>query len=417
MVRHNPLYKNVTIDETLLDSLPDDGFLSVNTIDFNEDEEYTLPDRGPPESDVFDEEYPNDSNISSFLPKNNSQKTEAMHIKDGLIDQSNPHVEIGTSPFNEFSTPYLASMAFPTIFPNGIADPTCNLTLREISENETEAFAMKLKHLVKFAEIDNNKKLVYRFAVHPRFAYWSYNMLYRKRLLGQGNFYMKQTQNERLLTIEELRAMMDSGNYSQVMDKIIHYAKNVSGTNAYWNNNKEKLKALITQKGSPTIFWTLSCAEFHWPEYHQLFKTADETNIFHSARENVLNYPHILDFMFTERVEAFVKQWLYKTLGAEWHWFRYEFAVQRGSIHCHGLAKLQGDPGLCQLSDDALNGFLASNKLLAPEDLSETNKENLLQDIARGKEAERKLCQYHDFLTLSGAESQFSNFGPRISKK
>ena len=398
LVRHNPLYKNVTIDETLLDSLPDDGFLSVNTIDFNEDEEYTLPDRGPPESDVFDEEYPNDSNISSFLPKNNSQKTEAMHIKDGLIDQSNPHVEIGTSPFNEFSTPYLASMAFPTIFPDGIADPTCNLTLREISENETEAFAMKLKHLVKFAEIDNNKKLVYRFAVHPRFAYWSYNMLYRKRLLGQGNFYMKQTQNERLLTIEELRAMMDSGNYSQVMDKIIHYAKNVSGTNAYWNNNKEKLKALITQKGSPTIFWTLSCAEFHWPEYHQLFKTADETNIFHSARENVLNYPHILDFMFTERVEAFVKQWLYKTLGAEWHWFRYEFAVQRGSIHCHGLTKLQGDPGLCQLSDDALNGFLASNKLLAPEDLSETNKENLLQDITRGKEAERKLCQYHDFL-------------------
>lgn len=401
LVCHNPLYKNVTIDESLLQSLPHDGFLSVTTIDFDDDAEDTLPDTGPPQSDVFDEGYANDSNISSFLPKNNSQKTEAMHIKDGLIDQSNPHVEIGTSPFNEFSTPYLASMAFPTLFPDGIADPTCNLTLREISENETEAFAMKLKHLVKFAEIDNNKRLVYRFAVHPRFAYWSYNMLYRKRLLGQGNFYMKQTRSERLLTIQELREMMDLGNYSEIMNKILHYAKNVSGTNAYWNSNKEKLKALITQKGSPTIFWTLSCAEFHWPEYHQLFNTVDNTNIFHSVRENVLNYPHILDFMFTERVEAFVKQWLYKTLGAEWHWFRYEFAVQRGSIHCHGLAKLQGDPGLCQLSDDALNGFLASNKLLASEGMPETKNENLLQDIRQGKEAERKLCQYHDFLISS----------------
>ncbi len=182
-----------------------------------------------------------------------------------------------------------------------------------------------------------------------------------KRLLGQGDFYIKQNQGEQLCE------MMNSGNHSAVMDKIIHYAKKESGTKAYWNNNKEKFKALITQKGSPTIFWTLSCAEFHWPEYHKFFNPDNTTNIFQSVRENVLNYPRILDFILTERVEVFVKQWLYKTLGAEWHWFRYEFAVQRGSIHCHGLAKLPGDPGLCQLSDDAVTGFLASTKLLASE--------------------------------------------------
>ena len=57
---------------------------------------------------------------------------------------------------------------------------------------------------------------------------------------------------------------------------------------------------------------------------------------------------------FTERVEKFVKHWLKNTLGSTWHWFRYEYAVQRGSIHCHGVAKLKSDPNLCELSQTAL---------------------------------------------------------------
>ena len=31
----------------------------------------------------------------------------------------------------------------------------------------------------------------------------------------------------------------------------------------------------------------------------------------------------------------------------------------RGSIHCHGVAKLNNDPGLCKLSNTALKGYLA----------------------------------------------------------
>lgn len=32
---------------------------------------------------------------------------------------------------------------------------------------------------------------VYKFAVHPRFGFWAYNMFYR-RLLRQDSFYLKQ---------------------------------------------------------------------------------------------------------------------------------------------------------------------------------------------------------------------------------
>lgn len=102
---------------------------------------------------------------------------------------------------------------------------------------------------------------------------------------------------------------------------------------------------------------------------------------------------------FTERTDRFVKFWLKESLGASWHWYRYEYAVQRGSIHCHGVAKLNNDPGLWELTEIALQGFLASkyineNKgnLSAEEMLELESKKN------QGIQAESVVCQYVGFI-------------------
>ena len=145
------------------------------------------------------------------------------------------------------------------------------------------------------------------------------------------------------------------GDFNSVMKKLMRYTKNVTGTNAYWNDEKGKLRATITQVCAPTIFWTLSIAEFHWPEIHSLLSD-DEVVDPKTLRENIINNPHLVDWFFTVRVEKFVKHWLYDQMGCEWHWYRFEFAIMRGSIHCHGLAKLKSDPGLCNLSQVALKG-------------------------------------------------------------
>ena len=71
---------------------------------------------------------------------------------------------------------HLATMAFPTLFPDGKGDPTNQVLLRDVSFHE------RIKHLLKFAEIIDGK-WVYRFANHPRFSYWAFNMIQRKRIL------------------------------------------------------------------------------------------------------------------------------------------------------------------------------------------------------------------------------------------
>ena len=83
--------------------------------------------------------------------------------------------------------------------------------------------------------------------------------------------------------------------------------------------------------GTLTIFCTFSMADFHWPDIHDLFFTDRENST--DLRQNIINNPHIVDQLFTERVKSYVKHWLYECMNAEWNWYRFEFAVMKGSIH------------------------------------------------------------------------------------
>ena len=161
------------------------------------------------------------------------------------------------------------------------------------------------------------------------------------------------------------------------MSKVSRYVCNIPGTSTYWNKVREELKAIITNVGAPTLFFTFSSADMHWPELHALFNVnsnCENSNDLTSEvrRQNVINNPHLVDWFFTQRIESFVKHWLYDTLDAKWHWFRYEYQG-RGSIHCHGTAKLNNDPGLCQLTQTALKGFLAQ-KCKDENDFSDTTE-------------------------------------------
>ena len=399
---NNPLYKDVKIDEQNLARLPENGVLkNVTRVECREDEigkhsDDVEIDSGPVDFDDHEKVYNSESEMSSFIPTNIDAKKEEEIITDEFLKPPEKYNwNIGKEPLSEFSCQYLASMAFPTLFPDGKGDPTNDAVLSDASNNATQSFAEKLKHLIKFSEKINGK-WVYRFASHPRFAYWAYNILYRKRILGQGNFFLKQNPSEANLTIDDLKEMLQSNSYDCLMSKLTHYAKNVTGTNAYWNRAKDDLKAIITQVGAPTIFWTLSCADFHWPEFHNLLNS-NPTTTDSDRRGNVIDNPHLLDWFFTERTEQFVKYWLKSTLGATWYWFRYEYAVQRGSIHCHGVAKLETDPNLCKLSQIALRGHLAAQSA-AKHDSTPKMLSQRQEEIMKGHEAERAICSYVDFL-------------------
>ena len=104
----------------------------------------------------------------------------------------------------------------------------------------------------------------------------------------------------------------------------------------------------------------------HWSELDSLFDIATDSrkSIRSSERhQNIVCNPHLADWYFTFRMEKFVRYWLKDSLDAAWHWFRFEYQANRCSIDCDGTAKLKNDPGLCDLTNVALKGFLVEENL------------------------------------------------------
>ena len=87
------------------------------------------------------------------------------------------------------------------------------------------------------------------------------------------------------------------------MSKVSRYVGNIAGTNAYWDKVREELKAIITSVGAPTLFFTFSSADMHWPELHALFKAdgdiADSSS--EVRRQNVINNPSGVTTMGSDR--------------------------------------------------------------------------------------------------------------------
>ncbi|CAB4041007.1 ATP-dependent DNA helicase PIF1, partial [Paramuricea clavata] len=278
LIQNNPLYAELEIDTDALNSLPENG---VETEDDIINDSDMMPDEGPltdnPDEDIV---YNNSTEFSSFLPVGEQQVQEKEAVRNQLSGNGAiAWPTVGDQALNEYQISCLATMAFPTLFPDAKGDPTNESLLRDVS------FAERIKHLIKYGEFIDSR-WVYRFAKHPRFSYWALNMIQRKRILQQSGIFLKQNPGEAHLTIDELREMAAGNNSAAFMSKISRYIGNISGSNAYWNKVREELKAIITNVGAPTIFFTFSSADMHWPELHSLLGTNTANSSSDIRRQN-----------------------------------------------------------------------------------------------------------------------------------
>ena len=89
LLRNNPHYSNVTINQHALESLPVDGVPSdIMTVESENDilsEEIMLPDLGPSSDNVEDKVYNETTEMRSFMPACEKQKREVDAIKNKLF--------------------------------------------------------------------------------------------------------------------------------------------------------------------------------------------------------------------------------------------------------------------------------------------------------------------------------------------
>ena len=255
LINNNPHYSELGINEQALNLLPANGvpqdLITVETDDDIVSHDNCSADTGPPTGNPSKDIVYNDSTeMSSFLPFGEQQQQEIEAVRNQLSEsEPMPWPSNSNDPLNEYQVSQLATLAFPTLFPDGKGDPTNQGLLRDVP------FQERIKHLLKFAELIDGK-WVYRFANHPRFSYWAFNMIHRKRILQQTGIFLKQNPSEAHLSLNELREMAATNNTNVFLSKVSRYVSNIAGSNAYWNRVREDLRAVIASVGAPTLFFT-----------------------------------------------------------------------------------------------------------------------------------------------------------------
>ena len=158
LINNNPQYSKVLVNEDALNILPEFGVPSeLMTVETDDDivlDNDCSTDVGPPTANPSEDiVYNNSTEMSSFLPAGEQQQQEIEAVRNQLSENKPmqwPLVE--NEPLNEYQVSLLATMAFPTLFPDGKGDPTNQGLLRDVSLQE------RIKHLLKFAEIVDRKK-------------------------------------------------------------------------------------------------------------------------------------------------------------------------------------------------------------------------------------------------------------------
>lgn len=273
-------------------------------------------------------------------------------------------------PLSEYSTEGLFSMAFPTLFPTGDADFT-QPRRKKLDLHEW------VKHLIRYRDS--------RFATHPRFRFFALNLIFRHRAMQQGRFLFSRSIGNRAMTVGQLKEALAADDGPLLASKIVRCLKSVRATRPYWFMEGAKLKDMITQIGTPTLFYTLSMADLSWPDLHRLMPDdpfrpgLTDAQSFQIRMRNVTNNPHIVSAYLSTR-HHHLRDTILQHLDVEGgcaitdFWFRVEWQA-RGS----GMCSRSSETSNFVHRRDAghIHGFLWLENAIPVDDMDWTNPDDL----------------------------------------
>ena len=167
----------------------------------------------------------------------------------------------------------------------------------------------------------------------------------------------------------------------------------------YYEQSKKNLMALLRQYGCPTIFLTLSCAEFDWPELlREILETVyrkkvskEEIDALSDTEKNKIISENVVQstIHFQKRINkifTLMQKDFFKNGNEAYHvssyFYRVEFQ-QRGAPHVHSLLWLKNQkkeeaPNLWKEQEDSSN-----NQDNGQQDNSNLQNEDKIRDIEK----------------------------------
>ena len=435
----NPFYRDIEIDHEVLSSYPSDRDTPLTGVRCHNTEEEVTGEALVSMMSDEDEEFlePNVEDIApSMAGAEVPQKTVREFIKEAVLQGSQekertvPWPRREKKPASEFREGFW-SMAFPHLFPYGMADRTT--TGRQ---NRTPEFLPWLQHLMRYHDG--------RFARDVRFVLFAVNAYRRHKGITVSNVYAKNlSAGTSMADVKEKVAQDDES----IIQTLMHYGSGITGTAQYFKYEASRavsmqrfLRMDSENKEMFNVFLTFSLADNHMPELHRLLpgsdkylgktlvKTMDDVpegadpseyitkaEDFRLRQKNLQENGHIVNYFGNKRLHLVMKYVLQGTLGVDFYFIRNEYQ-SRGSLHWHIVAHV---PGLeAPVQKEALGKYrfdLSPADLEIDEDTEDSYELRLLRDHpvvtdekqASVEESRRQLVEFTaDHLGISAVHPQ-----------
>ena len=375
---HNPLYKDVEINEARLQALPVDGLLDYKVehiassahldglesrYDMNTSGENTDDPLPPDESSQIEFSNVVITDVDAHAPANDLKAAALRHFKQGGGFLAVTHEP---APVNEFVNPSLFPMLYPTLFPYGIGG------IEDKRRTVAISFENHVKHLLSLADR--------RFQEHYSFLFTAFNVIQRRKLLLHTSLKVKRTKFQSWTdkfksisptTIENLVSRSSDGKYPtaqnneernvlELMRDVNTVTSHVPGSAAARVNMRNEIRALTMKVGLPSFFITVNPADTRNPIVK--FLAGNDINIDALLPEQVPNpweqsiliakNPVIAAQFFDIYLKAFIstvlgydvrrKDLTGGALGLVKAHYGCIEAQGRGTLHCHMLIWLEG---------------------------------------------------------------------------
>ena len=238
--------------------------------------------------------------------------------------------------------PFLEEKMFPHLFPYGVGG---YMSTSVSGDNENMGFSNYVRHRILNADPRYRSDTTYLFF-----------LLIVKELIDlkrSKETYLRKAQTMPHMKLSDFQEISSYANLAR-SNTGFEVFKSIRGTSPYYQQAKKNLMAILRQKGCPSLFLTMSCAEYKWDTLIQEILQVkerrtvkiEEVEAMSSSDKNklLIENPVISTLHFNKRMEKMFQY--FKTNDAfspykmDDYFFRIEFQA-RGSPHIHSLIYLQ----------------------------------------------------------------------------
>ena len=394
MKTHNYLYRNIVINNDLLDSFVPEAILPfhiehicaspdsdapMSRYDATDDSQDTLTNHHAFESILI-------SDVDVHASPNELKAAAIRHLTRngaGFIQ-----VTRGSNPESEFDHFELFPKMFPSLFPYGIGGFEHPDRKRKIS------LRTHAKHLLRLTDD--------RFQTHHAFQFIAFNILQRREVLRGTHSRVQRRDFDTVarrfngVTTDEIEAVserMSKNEFTtaytegeritlQLMKEVNNINTRVAGTSASHIAMRNEIRGLMIAHGMPSLFLTINPADVYNPLVQLL--AGESIDIDALLPEEIPNYwdqsiliahnPVLAAEFFNTIMTTFIKcllayvgegNWQIGTFSVTKAYYGCVEAQGRGTLHCHMLIWLEGGLGPNALRDRLSTDPLFQTRLIS----------------------------------------------------